>query len=149
MIGSNAQAAIISGGGSASLLPTFAVSPLDALLEDGRNYNMDVRYSAGPSIYTYTPLLDGRVWVDEDVNGANKDEGQEKKKQNGVLVEFSAQSLGKSWLKGEDKTTFETSWSTVSTTSFNFMVDGMPDEILKEAKSIRVCTRFFVIHKNN
>lgn len=62
VIGSNAQFANISGGGSASMKPTYAVTPLQGVKQVAADSEMDVTYEPGVQTHLYQPLLD--PWVE-------------------------------------------------------------------------------------
>lgn len=71
VIGTNAESAIISGGGSAALRPSYTVSPLDAIREQAKEIGAEVVYSRGGNAHKLTPLFgpelktsDGRAGVD-------------------------------------------------------------------------------------
>lgn len=49
IIGGNAKAKVLSGGGSAALKPSFFVSPFDGMEKVLQQENVQVTYSEGPS----------------------------------------------------------------------------------------------------
>ena len=57
VIGPNAKEARISGGGSASLQPTYTVSPLSAIQQHAETVGASVTYEEGADISRWTPLL--------------------------------------------------------------------------------------------
>jgi beta-glucosidase len=67
VIGPNAKFAMTSGGGSAKLLSTYAISPLDGILEAAKEKNdADVKYAVGAMTHKFLPLLDPYI---QDGNG--------------------------------------------------------------------------------
>ena len=57
VIGPNAKAAVTSGGGSARLLSTYTVSPLEGIVEAAKQTGAEVAYALGPSSYKQLPVL--------------------------------------------------------------------------------------------
>ncbi|TIC65479.1 putative beta-glucosidase precursor [Wallemia mellicola] len=71
VIGTNAESAIISGGGSAALRASYSISPLDAIREQAKEIGAEVVYSRGGNAHKLTPLFgpelktkDGKAGVD-------------------------------------------------------------------------------------
>ncbi|GAA5868555.1 hypothetical protein JCM8547_003185 [Rhodosporidiobolus lusitaniae] len=58
VIGSNAKTPTATGGGSAALLATYTVSPLDAITEAAHDIGASVEYALGATTYRYLPALD-------------------------------------------------------------------------------------------
>jgi beta-glucosidase len=56
-IGPNAKIAAYSGGGSASLLPTYKVTPLEAITEEATKIGAQVSYTIGADGSRFSPLL--------------------------------------------------------------------------------------------
>lgn len=63
VIGPDAKVAVISGGGSASLAPTYTVTPFDAIVEVAREVlNLkpeDIKYARGGNAHKWAPLFVG------------------------------------------------------------------------------------------
>ncbi|TIA80758.1 hypothetical protein E3P77_02724 [Wallemia ichthyophaga] len=85
VIGPNAESAIISGGGSAALRASYAVSPLDAIREQAKEIGAEVVYSRGGNAHKLTPLFgpelktaDGRAGVDVKFYGSDPAAGKAK-----------------------------------------------------------------------
>jgi beta-glucosidase len=55
-----------SGGGSAKLLSTYAVSPLDGILKAAKENDAEVKYAIGAMTHKFLPLLDSYI---QDGNG--------------------------------------------------------------------------------
>jgi len=66
VIGPNAKFAMTSGGGSAKLLSTYAVSPLDGILKAAKESDAEVKYAVGAMTHKFHPLLDPYI---QDRNG--------------------------------------------------------------------------------
>ncbi|EKM59267.1 glycoside hydrolase family 3 protein [Phanerochaete carnosa HHB-10118-sp] len=64
VIGPNAKQAVISGGGSASLPPTYSVSPLEGVTESAKEIGAEVEYTAGTLSYRYLPAIDPYITYD-------------------------------------------------------------------------------------
>ena len=58
VIGPNAKHAVISGGGSASLRPTYTVSPLEGITAAAKKVGATVKYAAGANSHKYLPVVD-------------------------------------------------------------------------------------------
>lgn len=69
VIGPNCKVACISGGGSASLKPYYAISPLDGIKEVAQQQNIEVVYAPGIHTSRYLPLLDPLVTSPDGVKG--------------------------------------------------------------------------------
>ncbi|ETW83697.1 glycoside hydrolase family 3 protein [Heterobasidion irregulare TC 32-1] len=118
VIGPNAKQAFTSGGGSARLLETYSVSPLEGIRVAAKELGAEVRYTVGATSHKYLPVLDGYM----------KYEGG-----NGALVEFWNYEPLDGWvnqLKDGEKCV----WSTPTRGSNCFLIDGIysasfiPDE---------------------
>lgn len=58
VIGPNAKHVVFSGGGSASLRPTYTVSPLDGIKKAAQEIGAEVTYSVGVYSYKWLPEID-------------------------------------------------------------------------------------------
>lgn len=61
MIGPDAKTAVISGGGSASLRPSYTVTPFDAIVEVAKEVlglePKDIKYARGGNAHKWAPLF--------------------------------------------------------------------------------------------
>lgn len=58
VIGPNAKHAVTSGGGSASLLSTYTVSPLEGITAAAKEIGAEVTYTVGTLSHQYLPVID-------------------------------------------------------------------------------------------
>jgi beta-glucosidase len=70
VIGPNAKISVTSGGGSASLLPTYTVSPLQGIREAVKNTGAEVQYTIGTPSHKYLPALDPHIHQADGQPGA-------------------------------------------------------------------------------
>ncbi|RDB19825.1 putative beta-glucosidase I [Hypsizygus marmoreus] len=71
VIGPNAKYAMTSGGGSARLLSTYAISPLEGITAAATEYGAEVAYTIGATSHKYLPLLDPYIQQNGEQSGAN------------------------------------------------------------------------------
>ena len=57
VVGPNAKSAVISGGGSAAIRPSYVVSPLESIEEEAKKIGAEVTYAHGGNAYKLTPLF--------------------------------------------------------------------------------------------
>ncbi|KAJ7241955.1 glycoside hydrolase family 3 protein [Mycena haematopus] len=67
VIGPNAKVAQTSGGGSARLLSTYTVSPLEGITAVAKQIGAEVGYAVGAASYSYLPLLD--PYIQQKIGG--------------------------------------------------------------------------------
>lgn len=60
-----------SGGGSAKLISTYVVSPLDGIQEAAKGNDAGVKYAVGAITYKFLPLLDPYIQNGTGQSGAN------------------------------------------------------------------------------
>ncbi|KAG5648833.1 hypothetical protein DXG03_000182 [Asterophora parasitica] len=114
VIGPNAKYAMTSGGGSARLLSTYTVSPLEGITAAAKEIGAQVSYTIGAISHKYLPLLDQHV---RQPNG-----------QPGVAIEFWNNSPAADYMSSSPdlKTPLEQAvWSTSTLTTNSFMMDGI------------------------
>ncbi|KAF8914231.1 glycoside hydrolase family 3 protein [Gymnopilus junonius] len=70
IIGPNAKQAMTSGGGSARLLETYSVSPLEGITVAAKEVNAEVKYALGATSHKYLPLLDPYIFQADGKPGA-------------------------------------------------------------------------------
>ena len=58
VIGPNAKYATIAGGGSASLRPSYSVSPLEGVTAAAKKLGAEVEYCAGVNVHKALPIID-------------------------------------------------------------------------------------------
>lgn len=71
VIGPNAKFAMASGGGSAKLLATYAVSPLDGILKAAKENDAEVKYAVGAMTHKFLPLLNPYIQDGNEQPGAD------------------------------------------------------------------------------
>lgn len=69
VIGPNAKASCYAGGGSASLFPTYTVTPVDAISEDAKELGATVEYVLGADNTRWTPLLNPFITLPDGKDG--------------------------------------------------------------------------------
>lgn len=119
VIGPNAKQAMISGGGSASLRPTYTISPLQGVknivAELGGNPDTQVFCSPGIDTQKYTPLVDSLIRLPDDTDAGGK-------------FEFWNTSPDDSYLN-TDASLYEelpaVTWWTTASSSYAFLADGV------------------------
>jgi beta-glucosidase len=114
VIGPNAKQAMTSGGGSARLLSTYTVSPLEGISAVAKEIGAEVTYGIGATSHKFLPLLDPYI---------KQEDGQP-----GALIEFWNDSPGESFLKTDadvGKPVQQCVWSTRTGGSNCFLMDGI------------------------
>ena len=119
VIGPNAKQAMISGGGSASLRPTYTISPLQGVknivTELGGDPDTQVFCSLGIDTQKYTPLIDSLIHLPNDTDAGGK-------------FEFWNTSPSDTYLS-TDASLYEelpaVTWWTTAASSYAFLADGV------------------------
>lgn len=114
VIGPNAKLPMISGGGSAALRPTYAVSPLEGITNAAKELGIDVKYTLGALTQKYLPLIDPLITQEDGTQGA--------------LFEFWNEEPTKDFLQTDPNLTVPLpapAWSTPSASSYAFLADGV------------------------
>ncbi|KAL1659725.1 glycoside hydrolase family 3 protein [Schizophyllum commune] len=131
VIGPNAKYAMTSGGGSARLLSTYTISPLEGIEGEAKKIGAEVRYKIGATSHKYLPLLDGYI---KQANG-----------EPGALVEFWNEE------PSEDFTSVQANlassvkpavWSTPTKSTTCFLMDGIDASKVNYKCWIRFSTKF-------
>ncbi|TFK64048.1 glycoside hydrolase family 3 protein [Pluteus cervinus] len=131
VMGPNAKATMISGGGSASLTPTYAVSPLEGITTAAKEIGAKVKYTPGAYTTKYHPLLDPYI---RQLDGTP-----------GALMEFWNDSPTSDFLTLQpnfEKPVAGCAWSTPTSSSYCFMADGIDETEVNLACWIRYSTTF-------
>lgn len=114
VIGPNAKHAVTSGGGSASLLSTYTVSPLEGIRKAAENIGAEVKYALGTPSHKFLPLLDPYI---------RKDDGQP-----GALLEFWNEAPAADFTSASPRFTEALAspvWSTPTLRSYCPLLDGV------------------------
>ncbi|KDR84011.1 hypothetical protein GALMADRAFT_236587 [Galerina marginata CBS 339.88] len=132
VIGPNAKHAMTSGGGSARLLSTYTVSPLEGIVAAAKDVGAEVKYILGATSHKYLPLLDPYL------RQANGDFG--------ALVEFwneapSQDFIGTSPNFGKSLLPLA-AWSTPTPGSNCFLADGIDETKVNLVCWIRYSAKF-------
>lgn len=117
VIGPNAAIAMFSGGGSARLLPTYTVSPLQGIKAAAEELGAKVVHARGASTAKFLITLD-RLY--------NK---------SGALMEFWNNEPAEKWLSPTDTPVPAASkpvWATSTTSADTFLADGVDGEAVDE-----------------
>lgn len=114
VIGPNAKHAVTSGGGSARLLSTYTISPLQGILAAAKEIEAEVEYTLGASSHKYLPLLDPFI---RQSNG-----------QPGACIEFWNEAPSLDYLSTSpdfDGPLPPVAWSTPTLGTNCFLMDGI------------------------
>jgi beta-glucosidase len=130
VIGPNAKVAYTSGGGSAVLLSTRTVTPLEGITEAAKEFDAKVEYHIGVTStnYKYLPLISDYM----------------KSGDPGALVEFWNETPTEDFLKTDADLTAERPnpvWHTTTRSSNAFLTDGI-DESVNEVCWVRYSMTF-------
>ncbi|TFK55623.1 glycoside hydrolase family 3 protein [Heliocybe sulcata] len=131
VIGPNAKQAFTSGGGSARLLSSYTVSPLEGITAAAQEIGSTVDYAIGATSHVLLPLLDGLI--------------QQNSGEPGALVEFWNESPSASFLStyaNLQEPLPACAWSTPTLGSWCFLADGVDDTEVNEICWIRYSTTF-------
>jgi beta-glucosidase len=112
VIGPNARSTCYSGGGSASLAPTYLVSPLDAITAVAEETSASVQYSVGADNNRWTPLLTPFIQYPDEQYG----------KGPGVVCEFFDTDP---WETPGTKPLF----TKTNNSAFSYFIDGIPKQV--------------------
>ena len=113
VIGPNAKQAVTSGGGSASLLSTYTVSPLEGISSAAKEIGAEVKYTVGALSHQYLPAIDPFI----KYNG-----------KTGAFFEFWNESPTDDWLSTSPDFSKEVppaAWSTPTNSAKCFLADGI------------------------
>ncbi|KAJ7682484.1 glycoside hydrolase family 3 protein [Mycena polygramma] len=131
VIGPNAKLAMTSGGGSAQLLSTYTVSPLEGITAVAKDIGAEVKYAVGAATHRYLPLLD--PYIKQKTGGA------------GALIEFWNQKPSEDFLKIDADLGAKLSgcdWSTPTLGTSCMFLDGVDAEKVNVKCFIRYSTTF-------
>lgn len=113
VIGPNAKIPIVSGGGSASLRPTYAISPLKGITDAAKEIGAEVKYIVGAHTHQYLPLIDPYI---------THESGQ------AAFLEFWNSSPSSDWLSTTPDFSAELpkfDFSTPTYSGYCFLADGV------------------------
>lgn len=115
VIGPNAKYSMTSGGGSARLLESYTVSPLQGIDAGAKELGMAVKHAVGATTHKYVPLIDGYMSL-PDGSG------------NGALIEFWNESPADNFATAEVSLTDHLkpcAWSCTTKGSNCVLLDGI------------------------
>ncbi|KAI0340912.1 glycoside hydrolase family 3 protein [Trametopsis cervina] len=130
VIGPNAKVAVVSGGGSAALRPTYAVSPLEGITAAAKEIGATVDCTVGAHTHKYLPLIDPYLKREDE---------------KAALFEFWNEEPSKDWLSQSpnfDKGVPKAVWTTPTHTGNCFLADGVDDQKVDEVCWLRYTTTF-------
>jgi beta-glucosidase len=113
VIGPNAKTAFTSGGGSARLLESWKVTPLEGITAAAKEIGADVQYTIGATSHKMLPLAEPYV--------SHSDE-------SGGVIEFWNEKPSKDFLSTEadvGKSLKESIWSTKTKSTNCLLLDGV------------------------
>jgi len=131
VIGPNAKYAMTSGGGSARLLSTYTVSPLEGITAAAKEIGAEVTYTVGATSHKSLPLLDPYV--------------QQRNGQSGGLLEFWNESPSADYISISpdfDVSLKKVVWDTATLTTECFMMDGIDETKVNPTCWMRLTTNF-------
>ncbi|KAF5388345.1 hypothetical protein D9615_000633 [Tricholomella constricta] len=131
VIGPNAKHAMTSGGGSAQLLSTYSISPLQGIKTAAKEIGAEVTYTIGAVSHRYLPLLDPYV--------------QQPSGRPGVLIEFWNDPPVADYVSTSPdfKAPLEQAiWSTPTLTTHSFMTDGIDETKVNLTCWMRITAKF-------
>ena len=113
VIGPNAKQPVTSGGGSAALLSTYTVSPLEGISAAAKEIGAEVKYTVGTLSHQYLPVIDPYISYDS---------------QNKALLEFWNSSPTDDFLSTKSDLSAKlppSAWSTPTNSGKCFLADGI------------------------
>lgn len=123
VIGSNAKLAFPTGGGSASLAPSWVVSPVSAITERAEELGATVKQAIGVAAFRYVPVLDTYL-SHPDGTGA------------GAKVEIFNGKPEADWLVDDSAPRAKPVFTVDTASSLCFMSDGVPwDQFDRHART--------------
>ncbi len=131
VIGSNARVAVTSGGGSASLLSSYTVSPLEGIESAAKELGAEVDFSIGSASYLFLPPATKLCSMPEGTKGGEKDVG---------FLEFWIGQPPADWdeEKAGIQAPAEPTYVTPANSMNAFFMDGLPAHVSAGAPYIRV-----------
>jgi beta-glucosidase len=137
VIGCNARVAVASGGGSASMLSSYTVTPLEGITTAAKEIGAEVDYTIGSASYLYLPAATKLL---SHPSGSARAKGSDIAQMDFWLQEPSSD------FKSSDKVGVKIStkpdYSVPTNTANAFMMDGVPTEIAKGEPFIRYTSNF-------
>lgn len=137
VIGSNARVAVASGGGSASMLSSYTVSPLEGITSTAKEIGAEVDYAIGSASYLYLPAMARML---SHPSGKAGPKGTDIAQMDFWLQEPSSDF--KSTDKAGVSISAKPDHSVGTNTSNAFMMDGLPQNIAKGEPFIRYTSNF-------
>ncbi|TRM68227.1 glycoside hydrolase family 3 protein [Schizophyllum amplum] len=131
VIGPNARYAMTSGGGSARLLSTYAISPLEGIEEEAKKVGAEVKYHIGATSHKYLPLLDEHI---KQADG-----------EAGALIEFWNEEPAGDFISTQPDFSAGLKpcvWSTPTKSTNCFLMDGIDTSKVNYKCHIRFTTKF-------
>ncbi|KAI0700577.1 glycoside hydrolase family 3 protein [Cytidiella melzeri] len=131
VIGPNAKTAVVSGGGSASLRPTYTVSPWEGITAAAKEIGATVEYAVGAHTHKYLPLIDPYI--------------KHGKTGDAAFFEFWNAEPVDDWLSRSpdfSKEIPKPDWTTGTYTANCFLADGVDDNKVAEICWLRYTTTF-------
>ncbi|KIK67754.1 glycoside hydrolase family 3 protein [Collybiopsis luxurians FD-317 M1] len=126
VIGPNAKYAMTSGGGSARLLESYTVSPLQGIEAAAKELGAEVKWAIGTTTHKHNPLLDPFITLPD---GSGK---------GGAFMEFWNESPAKNFATAEANLTDEVkpyAWSCTTKVSNCVLLDGIYTTLFTPAES--------------
>ncbi|TFK43781.1 glycoside hydrolase family 3 protein [Crucibulum laeve] len=118
VIGPNAKPAMICGGGSAQLAPTYTVSPLQGIAAAAQTLGAEVNYAVGAATHKYLPLLDPYISQAGGKAGALVEFWNEAPSEDFISVSPNFGALLKS-----------ITWSTPTLSTNSWLMDGIDPKV--------------------
>ncbi|KAF5363750.1 hypothetical protein D9756_000198 [Leucocoprinus leucothites] len=118
VIGPNAAIAMTSGGGSARLLSTYAVSPLEGIQAAAGEIGAEVTYTIGATTHKYLPLLNSLIQLADKTPGA--------------LIEFWNEGPASDFMNTAPNFSASLAgpvWSTTTQSTECFMMDHIDEKV--------------------
>ncbi|KDQ29545.1 glycoside hydrolase family 3 protein [Pleurotus ostreatus PC15] len=131
VIGPNAKRAMTSGGGSAQLRSTYAVTPFEGITAAANEIGAEVTYHIGTPSHNTLPLLDGSI---RQGNG-----------EPGAYMQFWNESPSEDFLSTSPHLHAKISehvWDVPTHSTNCFLADGVDDTKVNEVCYIRYTTKF-------
>ena len=137
VIGSNARVAVASGGGSAAMLSSYTVSPLEGITTAAKEIGAEVDFAIGSASYLYLPAVTKLL---SHPSGKGGPKGTDVAQMEFWLEEPSSDF--KSSDKAGVKISAKPDHAVGTNTANAFMMDGLPATIAKGEPYIRYTSNF-------